>query len=283
MAQIPSQDLQIDKRLLYQGSATEHLRLVGIGRAVIERLIENPLLQGAALPTLLHADFHKRNIYVSDNDPTTITGLIDWQSTSIEPSFIYANETPDFATHPDHVLIADDDQENLKGTKEAHDEKKYKDALISCQTFEVCMAGFVPKLRAARFLDDVLLRLFQYCHSSWKNSAAALRQALIELSQKWQELGLPGSCPYQPSGEELAEHKKQYEDFEAVQKLKLWLIRVLNTASDGWVPTDAWEWSKTAHKEVFEMWMESIRKAKGTGQEEMSEEKAERLWPFDER
>lgn len=145
------------------------------------------------------------------------------------------------------------------------------------------MKAFVPKLRTARALDDTLLRPFRYCYSSWKDSAAALRQALIELSQKWTELGLSGSCPYLPSKEELAEHEKQYEDFETVQRLKLWLIRVLDTNSDGWVPTDAWEWSKAAHKDAFEKWMESIREANGTDHAGMSQEKAQRIWPFDER
>lgn len=261
----------------------EHIRLLSISREVIERLIDSPLLQDAAYPTLLHADLHKRNIYVSDDDPTFVTGLIDWQSTSVEPAFVYANETPDFAAHPDHVPLAGDGQETLAGERKIGEDKKYKDALLCSQTFDVCMKGFVPKLRAARALDDTLFRPFRYCHSSWKDSAAAVRQSLIEVSKSWKELGLPGSCPYLPTKEELAEHKKQYEDFETVQKLKLWLIRVLDTNSDGWVPADAWEWSKMAHRDAFNKWMQTAREAKGTGHDEMTEEKARRLWPFDDR
>lgn len=259
------------------------MRLLGISRAVIERLIENPLVQGATSPALLHPDLHKRNIYVSDDDPTMITGLIDWQSTSIEPAFVYTNETPDFATYPDHVATSNDDLKNPTEAKGV-DEKKQKDVLICRQTFEVCMMG-VPKLRAARALDETLLRPFRYCCSSWRDSAAALRQELLEVSQKWIELGLPGSCPYLPTQEEVAEHKEQYEDFETVQKLKVWLIGFLDTDSDGWVPTDAWEWSKKAHRAAFDKWMEARQEvAKETPQtNEMSEEKAQRMWPFDER
>ena len=150
---------------------------------------------------------------MSDDDPTFVTGLIDWQSTSVEPAFVYANETPDFAAHPDHVPLAGDGQETLAGERKLGEDKKYKDALLCSKTFDVCMEGFVPKLRAARALDDTLLRLFRYCHTSWKDSVAAVRQSLIEVSQKWKELGLPGSCPYLPTKEELVEHKKQYEDF----------------------------------------------------------------------
>ncbi len=49
------------------------------------------------MATLCHADLHKRNIFVSDEDPSVITGIIDWQSSSIEPAFEYADYVPDFA------------------------------------------------------------------------------------------------------------------------------------------------------------------------------------------
>ncbi|OAT02100.1 uncharacterized protein BDCG_17386 [Blastomyces dermatitidis ER-3] len=51
-------------------------------------------------PTLFHPDLHKRNIFVSKDNPTAITGFIDWQSTSVEPAFEYAYDVPDFASIP---------------------------------------------------------------------------------------------------------------------------------------------------------------------------------------
>ncbi len=45
----------------------------------------------AAAPTLHHADLHKRNIFVLDDDPTVIAVITDWQSSSVEPGFEYAN------------------------------------------------------------------------------------------------------------------------------------------------------------------------------------------------
>lgn len=36
--------------------------------------------------------------FVSEDDPTIITAMIDWQSSSIEPAFWYTDEAPDFAT-----------------------------------------------------------------------------------------------------------------------------------------------------------------------------------------
>lgn len=86
---------------------------------------------------------------------------------------------------------------------------------------------------------------------------AAQRQALIELSQRRTELGLPGFCPYQPDPMELAVHAKQYEDFGSVQQLKMILKRSLDADSDGCVPTEPWETAKKEHRELFDQWMES--------------------------
>ncbi len=66
-----------------------------------------------------------------------------------------------------------------------------------------------------------------------------------------------------------------------MQKLRLWLIRALDTNSDGWVPTDAWEWSKVAHKEALEQWIQTARDGEGLSEEDMPEEKARKMWPFD--
>ena len=158
---------------------------------------------------------------MSHGDPTVVTGLIDWQSTSVKPALTYANETPDFATNPDQGPLANDSRDTSARERDPAEKKKYKDALICSQAFDVCMKGLVPKLRAARALDDRLLKPFRYCHTSWRDGAAAVRQELIEVSRNWKELGLAGSCPYMPTEDELVEHRKQYEDFESVQKLRL--------------------------------------------------------------
>ncbi|CAK44190.1 uncharacterized protein An02g04650 [Aspergillus niger] len=243
----------------------------------MQRLIQDKRIQDAATPALSHPDYHKRNIYVSLEDPTIITGLIDWQSTSIEPAFIYANETPDFATPP-HL---DDEQPTTPITITTARERK--DASICHQTYNVALVGLVPQLRPARLLDPTLFRLFHYTHLTWTGSAAAIRQDLIELSDRWAELGLQGTCPYSLTDEERERHAREYEDFEAVQGLKLWLKDVLNTDSDGWIPNDVWDAARDAHRAAYEEWIQTAREFENRGEEGMTVEKAERLWPFDAR
>ncbi|GFF43122.1 LOW QUALITY PROTEIN: hypothetical protein IFM46972_07099 [Aspergillus udagawae] len=57
---------------------------------LLKKLTKDKRIQDAATPALLHPD-------VISEDPTVVTAMLDWQSASIEPAFIYANEIPDFA------------------------------------------------------------------------------------------------------------------------------------------------------------------------------------------
>ncbi|KAJ5326654.1 uncharacterized protein N7506_009756 [Penicillium brevicompactum] len=270
------------RKLPYQGSIQDHVRLLKTSREVMQKLIEDKRIVDAAAPVLLHSDFHKRNIYVSAKELTVITGLIDWQSASIEPAFIYDNETPDFATPPTVPEEDPHENERNKTQNSRQKERELKDASVCHQTFDVVMKLLIPKLRPARLLDPTLFRLFHYSHTSWRDSAAAVRQELIELSARWAELGLDGRCPYSPTEAELKQHARDYEDFEAVQALKLWLKDNLDTNSDGWIPNDAWDAAKAAHRAAYDEWIQTAKEAESNG-EDMTVAKADKMWPFDAR
>ncbi|KAE8846565.1 hypothetical protein HRS9139_01132 [Pyrenophora teres f. teres] len=212
------------------------------------------------------------------------------QSTSIEPAFIYSNYTPDFVKDPATDVpileklvqgeapdIEPSRSVSMEDPEEEAARKRYEKNVSTCQqTYEVVLRGFVPKIHNARAMDETLLRPFRYCDTSWRDSAAALRQELIDISQRWTELGLPGSCPYQPTPEELREHEKQYEDFQTVQQLKLFLKRALDAESDGWIPADQWAAKVVENRKLFGEFLESVKESGG------SEECARALWPFGE-
>jgi hypothetical protein len=266
----PTQELD------YQGTVQEHLHLLKVNNEVIKELITSPIIQGISDPTLLHSNLNKRNIYVSDTDPTKITAVIDWQSVSIKPILSYANEMPDFITAP--TIISTSLKDRANRDKDLENEELQDNISICQQTFEVAIKDFVPKFHDARVTDETLLRVIHYCATSWRDSATALHQELIELSQRWNMLGLTGSCPYQPMEEELQKHKKHYKDLKRFQELKLFLVHEINSNSDGWVPSEAWDTAKELNKMGFELWMETVHESNDP---EMTKEKGQRLWPFD--
>ncbi|CDM37777.1 Aminoglycoside phosphotransferase [Penicillium roqueforti FM164] len=226
-------------------------------------------LHDAAAPILFHPDLHKRNIFVSDDDPSIITGIIDWQSSSIEPAFWYADEIPDFAScSPSSELPSG----NLNNSELCRD------------TFEVCTQFLTPKLVLPRMMDEGMFRPLRYCYRTWKDCAVAFRQELIETSRDWEALGLVGSCPFvSPRPEELAVHRKEYRCFEAAQNLKRDLSNLPDCASDGWVPPEIWEEAKLQNKAMFDGMLQAVLTNEDPNEDEpiRDERDLRDIWPFD--
>ncbi|KFY67899.1 hypothetical protein V496_01348 [Pseudogymnoascus sp. VKM F-4515 (FW-2607)] len=269
VSRVPPVDSLLHNLLRCYGSVETHLRLLKFGRAVINNMSNDQRVRDTATPTLFHPDLHKRNIFVSDDDPTVITGIIDWQSASIEPAFWYADEVPDFATTLPHPSLENQLEPNSERCEKA---------------FEVCTQFHVPKLARPRVMDDALFRPFRYCYRTWKDGAVAFRYELIKTSERWNELNLMGSCLYPvPTPEELAVHQKEYKYFEAAHDLRNNLAGLLNTASDGWVPLEDWEAAKLANRELFEVMLQTVLSIKNPDDDEPLKDEGDvrEIWPFD--
>ena len=272
-------DKSVIKRLDFWGSSQEHRRLLKASEMVINKMTFNPAIQNISNPSLLHPDLHKRNVFVSEADPSNITAIIDWQSTGIEPLFVYADETPDLILPPATLPTPFQMREPSSTEDQTAQQNALDEDVTLCQKcFDVVLQGYMPRYREARYADENLLQIFRYCGTSWRDGAAPLRQELIELSQRWNELGLTGPCPYQPTSDELETHKRQFEDFDSYMALKDFLIRASNSNSDGWVPAGEYERAKEVHNVAFEEWMQRVREDDDPA---MTEEKGRMLWPFD--
>ena len=257
-------------RAPYQGKSDEHELLLENSEAVLAQLVELPSIQKAAAPTLVHPDYHKRNIFVAPEDPSVITGVIDWQSSSVEPAFEYTREYPDFISMPEHLAYED-------GHEETREQKIAKNTASVCQkAYDVSMKARSPKIQAARELDRAMIRPFLYCHTSWRDSATAFRDVLIKISQRWSELGLPGTCRYRPTREELERHEDLNDQLEAALGLKDQL-NAIGIRPDGWVQEDRWEGVLEIYKSFYKTWLKQLEA------EDVRDyrEKLSVLWPFD--
>ncbi|EEA19278.1 hypothetical protein TMatcc_009402 [Talaromyces marneffei ATCC 18224] len=260
LSRIPPNDSSMEKRPSYHGSVQAHLDILERCRSVLKEMCKDSRIQAAATPTLFHPDLHKRNIFVSETDPSKITGIIDWQSTSIEPAFWYADDVPDFA-------VSDDSDNDL-----------------CAKAFDACTRFYTPKLSGPRLMDDNLFRPFLYSYRTWKDGAVALRHELIETTRKWNGLGFVGQSPYSlPLLNGLVTHEREYKLFVAAQELKHDLSSLLNTATDGWVPMQNWEATKLAQREIFNGMLAAVLTNKDPEIEEPVKDEAvlRSIWPFD--
>lgn len=268
----------------------ENLEILEALDKVTAQLLCDPRLQEISEPKLFHPDLHTRNMFVSCSDPTKITCLIDWQSATLDPIFLYAHVTPDLCSVP---RFSEDLLEEEEGDEDgdthsdsaqgetataAEMEKAQADAERCLKAWELSLLVHARKLFDARALDQAMLRPFRQCFSTWQYGATATREVLKELSARWQELSLAGSCPYQPTDRELARHAKLADDLQAVMTLEKWYQQALDVRSDGWAPAERWQDVLELHEEFYNNWMDAARTA---GDEGMTEEKAEKMWPFD--
>lgn len=284
IAQVPDNPRAGDNKLPYHGSVSEHLRLLRICRNMVtNQLPSAPQVRNSSTPTLYHPDLHARNIFVSEADSSQITAIIDWQSTSIEPAFSYANEEPDMidssvrdAQRVGFIPSMFEDMESAESRS-----KQEKDLEICQKTFAIGLRAWSPALFSAKICDETYFRVFRFVPDTWSMGAAAIRQELYELMQHWKKLRLPDECPYQPSQEELLKHKKEYEDFEVRQRLRLWLQDSLGSNGDGWRPAEAFETAEEAHRVAFEEWMSSNCDEDRDSNKEATEARARKLWPWD--
>jgi hypothetical protein len=259
----------VSKRPRYQGSIETHKKLLNYGRAVLKEMVKNSQIRKAASPVMFHPDLHKRNIFVSEEDPTVVSAIIDWQSTSIEPAFWYADAIPDFA----------------QPVSDPSNEDKIEPKSEACaEAYDVCIRFLAPKLSVARSMVEAYVRPFRYCYRTWEDGAIAFREVLIQTSQLWEELGFAVPSPFpMPCPDDIAIHQKEYKLFEAAQQLRHSLSSLLNTASDGWVPPKDWEGTESAHREAFEGILQEVLGNKQPDNNEpiRGEDDLREIWPFD--
>lgn len=266
-------------RPAFRGTAEEHMALLSEAEAVLRALSRDPRIEKISSPLLLHPDLHKRNIFVDPEKPTKITAVIDWQSTSLDPALLYFNEVPDLCEHPKG--IAHDAMDSYDGVQDQtpeeaeREDRLRKEVAILRAAWELRLKASSPRLHAAQTLEHALIRPFRYCSTAWQQGICGFRSDLIDLSQGWAALGLPGSCAYQPTEEELAKHNAQWEDFEMALNLEKGLMNMLSTDEEGFVPTDNWDVVKEASDALFEKWLADAD-ADGMGRD-----RAKQLWPFD--
>ncbi|EAW09087.1 uncharacterized protein ACLA_078350 [Aspergillus clavatus NRRL 1] len=98
---IPPSISEEARRPSYDGSIDSHQAILEKCRTVLKTMAAASRIKSSSKPVLLHPDLHTRNIFVSENDPIAITGIIDWQGASIELAFWYSDGRPDYATPMD--------------------------------------------------------------------------------------------------------------------------------------------------------------------------------------
>lgn len=266
------------------GPLTDHAALLDTSFEILKALADLPEIQAAARPILFHPDLHTRNIFVDEADFTKVTGIIDWQSATVSPAFVYAAEIPDFAESLELDETVDIAAIQKAATdKSDHIARVQADAEFCAKTWAL-VSQVHSGYREANRLGQTLLSFLAAGHFGWLKDPTSLQVLLLNLSEDWSDLGLPGSCPYYPTADETERARAIREKVQTTQRLKQLLCRNLKCDLDGWVAESRWDEVVPLYRAHYDDFMASYLDGVSDAHEkEQARREADSIWPFDFR
>ncbi|KAJ5710429.1 hypothetical protein N7488_004585, partial [Penicillium malachiteum] len=218
----------------YQGSVETHVQLLEHARIVLTQMASDNKVKLRSDRMLFHRDLQLRHVFVSDEAPTVITGVIDWQSASIEPAFEYSFRTPDFVPQrtetaseqkSTETAVSSTEEVESKSQSDPNTREAEKQSELLQKLWDTFVTLYALQISVARATHIGLFRLFRICDDSWYNGAIKLRNELAQLRKHWNWLGLSGECSYlQQSDEFLTRHTDRYDLYERITSMREGLI-----------------------------------------------------------
>jgi hypothetical protein len=196
------------------------------------------------------------NIFVSEQDPSLIVGLIDWQSSSISPMFLQAR-WPVFLGPPKNYLRG----LNLPKLPENFESLDSEDKEIAIREKEQASrakAYEVSTFRQNKIVYDTLRvpqrirELFLRCRDTKDDGIIPLRECLISISREWSELGFSGTCSFAFTNDELKKHKSEWKEYCRWREVQELAREALDTDANGWIsPEIDWTAKKAQNKALY--------------------------------
>ncbi|KAK5999991.1 hypothetical protein QM012_005079 [Aureobasidium pullulans] len=229
-------------------------------------------------PTIRHPDLSPSNIFVSDSGD--ITGLIDWQHTSVLPLFLQAKIPKHFQNW------GDEDSENFRAPRlpENFDDLQEDEQMSAIETYRrrqmhYFYIGYTERLNKIQFQAIskphlvMANKLYDTAARPWEGDNTSLKAEIIKLSRGWLGKTSSHTIPISYTEREIAQclaiDEKQQEADAQMQTLRDCFI----TNIDGWVSSELYEQAKARAEDV----REQMINATDTDQER---KEIEENWPF---
>jgi hypothetical protein len=263
---------------------TDHTVLLSTFFKILKILFDIPEIQDAARPILFHPDLHTRNIFVDETDLTKVTGIIDWQSATVSPAFVYAAETPDFAARLELDRTVDAATVQKAATDPDDPVARLEADAEFCAKTWMLVSQIQAGYREANRLGQTLLSFLAAGHFGWLKNPTTIQILLLNLSEDWSKLGLPGQCPYHPTVDEAEEIRELREKVQTTQRLKQLLSRNLKCDLDGWVAESRWDEVIPLYRAHYDDFMATyVDGISDAHEKEQARQEANSIWPFDFR
>ena len=243
----------------HYGMPEEHLTTLHTVKTLLPILLDElPILTHYGVPVLCHPDFHPGNIFVARDDPTHVTGIVDWQFAGILPRFTV--QAP--GTSRDPVSSPADTSPN-SSTEEARQEVK-------------CFEAAMLESRTGLPEPDITVRnLFTLPPDTHRDGILPLRDCLVKIFQNWTtRLGIRRECPFHFSAAEITAHERKLVEYQDWLRLRQYTLEILQANDTGWVAQGVdFERAKARYDQLYGQFLAAKT-------QHMSKAEAEKLWFF---
>lgn len=255
----------------------EYNKLVESLTRLIQTIAYHPDVISLSKPVLWHSDSHAGNIFVSPENPSSLLGIIDWQSTVIGPLFLQSH-FPVFLKPPKHYTPGyhiHELPENFDQLNEYDKQLALRDKQLAtdCKAYEMNILNKNKEAHNALGLNRNLWDPFYQCSRYSPSTASSLRDRLINVSENWSTLGMPTECPF-TLDYDLEKHREEMETESEYSQLQELVETYTGARDDGFVFPDQWEEADAANQELLEKFIEAM------AEEGKSKEEATSMWPF---
>lgn len=270
----------------YRPSKTAKLAAIEDVRRVLPYI--SPKDNAYIASTLWHNDLHSHNIFVDKDDPTEITGIIDWQGASLNPAFLHVHY-PSLIEYQGQILDGFEKPQLPPNYEELGiDAKKTARALHTAQSLWVLYKVYIRKqapdllrvLSNRDFLPNQLLSLIGSAFDDGEPYVQNILSALAE-PEMWRAILCQNNqdvvqCPLSYSAQQLSKYKSDLAKWEQDVERKARVIREVGAYTG---------WDGAVLPDEYDIVSERLQKAKENflNAESKSPEEREqwaKVWPF---
>jgi hypothetical protein len=198
------------------------------------------LMDGPCIASVLwHNDLHSDNIFVNEDDPTEITGIIDWQGAHLSPALFHVHLL--FLIEYDGLILEGFEQPQLADNFAELDQAAKENAqkLVIAQRVWLLYQIFFQKqapdlIRILHYRDTLPCQIMTSVRCTFDNGEPYTQSLLAQLAnpETWKTMTKNNSqqpvevlCPLTFSNQEFTKQREELAKWERCIKIKARVIR----------------------------------------------------------
>ncbi|KAF2668235.1 hypothetical protein BT63DRAFT_271673 [Microthyrium microscopicum] len=251
------------ERAAHKGTKQELFALLDRLQALVEEFFSSPAVQLPSQPILLHPDLSPSNTFVGKTGDWNITGIIDWQWASIEPSFIWQYKKPFWLTA------------YASQVRQLH----YPSLLASA---DEQIAAASPKLSSIISHPGEAFLPFFIVWDVLSIGVTQFTKHILAMCEFWDTVsGKTEKCVFELTDQELKLQAEREEDMMEELGLQAQVLDYLEISHDGWVSTHRWKSVQLKYQTLLRFFKENLKKDREQGtRQKWTKEYTRSIWPF---